>query len=466
MDNQQSLPPMPPLGPSEQPSPPQESFIKKHKKLLLISGLLLVIALIVLLIVLVRQEQQGSPTQSNNQTAKQFKNWLAPTKELKVGEYRYVSACQALSLEDITEQFGELGDAGYISEEFIDESYSNPKKYLGLKASCQYVFSNGKQRDVSLYSEQFVDSIEIKKVYDRVAIQPDKVIAQINELQAGNDAQAKQFVDRLKSSSDKYAGLDRLRYKIEELKLANVDGLVLPNAVGSYVLFMDNGVYEFKIAADKSQKNSAGQLAAYNKLLQRLETNLKNKNLDQSPAPTIIGDSEVVGDSTKVIEACSVLTPGIFSTIAGAPQSDISRRKTLPKDLQLETIGERDGQKSLVNNSCERNNDQSNSANGTDTTFNLTIRHAKSEQDAIKWLSGDEATTPLQTDADQSFILNPLYEGGQEVHYFRVGPYVVDIDIYGTTNNGTISSVKQRDATKEQYIKAINLLVAELKKYQ
>lgn len=458
MDNQPINPQLPVPEPDNNQPNRLLDFVKKHRLLLLTGGV--VVFLAVLILVLTTRQALPNTNQDGSQAVSQFRNWLVPSKELKVGDYRYVSTCQALTKQNVTEILGKFADDGIVLEEYLDENYTAISPSDEFKGECSYELKNAEYTNAVLTSEQFVDKEQAKKVFNFVVMKPDAMQAKVAELTTaaeGNEA-ARSFAVKLKTSSERYPELSTLTYKSNELSKVSVDGLLFPDSRNRYVLFYQNSVYALRITPVDKNMKQADLLAAYGELFAAIEANIKNNQLDQSPAPTLLGNTDRVTKTIKVIEPCAILNRANFAAITGTEQDKPTSRTSLP--YELEDIVQ--NKQLMVANACERQSGRGSSA--PSNRVNLTLRHASSVQGAIDWLGSDQGITPLATDADQSFILNPRFKGDYPIYYFRVGPYVADIDILQTSSDGTFSGISQKEATNDQYIKAINILVAELKK--
>lgn len=461
MDNQQFTPQ--PELPTPQHSPVSKvfSYIKRNK-ILVVIGLGLVLITIGILLTIIDNKAPSGSGQNNNQSNNQFKNWLKPTKELQVGEFRYVSPCQALTVDSTTNIFGNFADDGFVSEDFADESYTTTNESDSLKVACRYELKNDKYSAVNLEAEQFGDITQARKVFNFVVAKPDALKAKVDTIAAQqvSDTDAKAFVTQLQDAATKYPELTKLTYNTQELSRTNTDGLVFPRSTKGYVYFYQNTAYILEISPKDRSTKDTDLTTEYAKAFKSIAANIKKTDLDQSPAPTVIGRNDVVTSATKVIEPCVILTREAFTSVTGSTQDSFTSRTSLQYELK-DIVQDK---QRMVASQCERRSGRD--AKTASNRITLTLRHASSVEGAVSWLQEGQGTTALTTTADQSFILNPRFEGDYAVYYFRVGPYVADVDITQTTSDGTFSGVETKEASREQYIQAINLLAAELRKYQ
>lgn len=458
--NEQPQPTVPSVNQPQMPIPPNSN--KSKRRIILVGLVLLGLVLIVSIVFLSTRGVKESANSNNSAQEKpSFKNYLAPTKELKVGSYRYVSPCQIFPKDD-AQKLGGFTNETAISESYIDSDYNTSKTYLPLKTQCGYMLKSSQYKSAYVYADQYVDAIHAKRLDSSVTAQPDKLkstIADYTTIATGN-AEAEQFVKRLKDSLPRYEQNIKISYNKAELAKSNTDGIVLPHSSDQFNYFNENIVYTFDIDSSSTKSMTAERLAAYNLMLNSIEKHLVNKSLDQSPAPTILGDTDMVGP-TKVLEPCSLLSSQVFNQITGATPLGPIDRISLPQGIEkISSATDKD----FVTNYCERASEIESSGVKVSTRISLSLRYARSEESAIKWLKEGERTTPLQTSADQAFVLNPRFDGDIPLFYFRVGRYIGEVG-YTQTRSSTLSApIKTSDVSNEEHVKAMNLLITEIRK--
>lgn len=461
MDNQQ--PPAPIYAPdlNQQPIPPKQPFIKKYGLALLVASVVLMFALTASILVLLRGNETSN-NQNNTEQSTKFKNWLAPQKEIKVGQYRYVSPCQVFTLDD-AKNFNGLAEDTFVSEDYADTDFAGDATNKSLQTSCRYNIKNDTYRSITIDAEQYIDINDAKKLSRTVLERPEELQQSVDALASvsqGNES-AKKLHQRLKESASKYKEYYNFEFDPQKLSQISVDGIVLPGNGKKFFVFKDNIAYTVTLETEDVNKDiDSAAFEDYAQAIEIIEKNASNTSLDQSPVATILGDSDKVA-STKIMEPCSILTGSIYQQLAGGPHVGIVERITVTKDA--EKISSRTDA-NLVANFCERSRRVQEGGQNITTRIGLTLRYARTEEAALNWLKGGEGTTPLQTTADQSYILNPRFASEPPVFYFRVGKYIGNVSFEETRSTTLSAPIATTDVSNERYVQAINLLVAELKK--
>ncbi len=291
---------------------------------------------------------------------------------------------------------------------------------------------------------------------------------------SGN-ADVKRLLGRFEKSTatyKKYAGV----YDLDKLKTLKTDGLLVPGD-DAFWLYHGNGVYVFKFALQSrghklSQSEIVTELSRLMHVVDTAEANLANKNLSQSPAPTFLGKSNKVGQ-TYVLEPCTVLSPAVFSKIAGHEQNDFTFRTSVFYDLTKDHFKD-DKSVIIPSNNCERryeryNDPAADPTTSTNVSIPFYLQYFKSARAAQDYLTKNFPLSPgdtqLQTKAD--WAAEQFYPGDSTTRYypFRVGPYVgrVSINTLVSASNDLDAPISQGQAGREQYISAINELVTSLK---
>ena len=420
------------------------------------------LAITALIFLLLRENNGTSTNHNNTEQSSKFKNWLAPQKEIKVGQYRYVSPCRVFTLDD-AKNFNGLAEDAFVSEDYADSDFTGDVINKSLRTSCAYNVKNDTYRSITIDAEQYVDINNVKRLNRTVLERPDKLQQSVDMLASvsqGSKA-ATDLYQRLKESSKKYKEYINFEFDTQKLSQISVDGIVLPGYGKKFYVFKHNVVYTVTLQTKDVNKDiDSTTFEDYAKVIEIVEKNASNNSLDQSPAPTIIGDSDKVA-KTMILEPCSLLSASIYEQLTGSPHLGTVERITVTKDA--ENISSRTDA-NLVANFCERSRRAEERSQNITTRIGLTLRYARTEEAALKWLKGGEGTTPLQTSADQSYILNPRFASESPVFYFRVGKYIGNVSFEETRSTTLSAPITTTDVSNERYIQAINLLVAELKK--
>ncbi|MDB5170172.1 MAG: hypothetical protein JWN82_568 [Candidatus Saccharibacteria bacterium] len=416
-----------------------------------------------------------------------FQNWLKPVAEIKIGDNRYVSPCRALPLSSVESAFGPLTGKSLIQEKSLD--YSVTESSSALQLSCNYNHVSGSGQDVNLSTEQYVDANDIKHIqtslgsFEAEEVQKeislyDKAMASTRSSNQG----AKDFLTKLKQSFSnykKYVG----EYDEEKLTGLNVNDFILPisetlsgaNDDFAFVGVHNNVVYTLghtptsrKGAEDLSRysdKELVNELISMKQATDAVAKNLQNAQLDQSPAPTILGPTNKFG-STTILEPCAVMTPAVYAKIIGQAQNSPVNRTTVNKDITTKYHPRGSKQLILPHNDCTRQTrvageDFFSDAN---TYASFELEHGSSESQAKSWFAENykvgSKDTVLQTNADWavSFANTITPDTYDPVIVFRVGAYIGSINIY--TSKDEADDVV---ASPDQYVQAINELTASLK---
>lgn len=397
-----------------------------------------------------------------------FTNYLKPASEIKVGEFRYVSTCQLLKIEDIKSLFG-INDDTYITEDYYDANAAPIERFdRNIETNCRYDLGD---TEVSLDAEQSFEELDTTDPQQILYSLGDELMAEKIKLfekavSDTTDTDLKEFVSTLKNSVDTF----NQETLSEELDTSN---FVVPVGRGlfSFNFIHDNVIYklEYKIKTSSkdefalSSQDIKDNLKKSRAALEMIMARANDGSLDQSPAPTILGDTEYVG-TTKVIEPCALLTSQLYQTVMGSVANKEISRATVYNNIVKDRVAAGDGQPLSPSSSCER----SGRINDTSSVIRLSMRHTKSAdtlQAALnKGYKFDGNDKLLQTSADWSGYFN-IDKPGQEICAFRVGPYSFVVDILNTTSAGLFDSVRQAGGTEQQCVQLINSIADSARQY-
>lgn len=441
--------------------------LKTDKRIAVGAAALVVLLLgVIAFLLLNRSNDTAQPPVKSKPT---FTNYLKPASEIKVGDYRYVSPCQVLRLEDVNSIFGNIGGEGYVREDYYDATVAPLTKLdRDVETNCHYVYDD--DRRVSLDVKQsFVPLRTDDLQFVLYALGDEKMEEKIKIYEratsnSGEDLKA--FVATLKRSVDTYKQQETSRSD----EPVDVTNLVFPvdRDLFSFNVVRDNVVYklDFKSLKDTddeyklSDQEIADRLAKSAKGIDLLKRRAADKRLDQSPAPTILGDTEMIG-TTKVLESCAILTPQIYQAVIGSPANMQIGRRTASQDIVTERFA-RNGSPLYPDNECERQG----RADPTTTSMQLELNFASTGQElqAVfdKGYKIDGNDKLLQTNAEWSAYFE-LKNGGYAL--FRTGAYSGTVTILNTTSAGFGSDIKQSHGTDQQYVQLINAIVDSIKQY-
>jgi len=479
--------------------PPQPVAPRRRRKSLLVVAVIAAVLAIVLggVLGLVTSEgddagpsgRGGDPpsttTESEEPTEPEepgFRDWLAPSEKLRVGKNPYVSPCQMLTIDDVEEIYGELQPETVVSEEFLDFSVADrsdlPTPY---ETSCsytdqltlhvqQYTYRKG-LRDGGLATEAYslgTDPADLKR----------KLRSYRAAVKGSDDELVRSFVENLTETARAYLAYQRA-YDRDELADLDLDGLVLPVGYQAFEFnfFHDNVAFrlvdetggEASSLAATSDDLVLQRLTEAAAAVQRIRDHLADPRLSQSPAPTILGDTDRIG-RTLVLEPCAVLSPAVFRSITGRRTNQVARRYSLPIDP---TSRGRPGEFSGYNN-CERTGQQGGLRAGsphTDMSVRVEIDYAPSKKEFRAALRGgdflplDRDDTRLRTRAEWAAEFRVA--GFEDPYYaFIVGNYFVLVSITTLDSEGTVTGdIVQGQADRGAHVAAINTVLRSLEKH-
>lgn len=412
------------------------------------------------------QKQEQTPAKPT------FTNYLKPTSEIKVGQNRYVSTCQLLKIDDVAKIFGGVEDDTYISEQYYDTSVVPMKSYdRDITTNCRYDLG---ERKVALEAEQSFGELDTSDLQIILYSLGDDTMEEKIKLYERATADTsnsglKTFVANLKKSVATF-GSQRTSTAPENV---DTDMLVVPVDRGlfSFNIIEDNVVYkldyeiedrpkdEFALSDQEIKENLTKSYEALTLIKQRAADN----TLDQSPAPTILGDTENVGN-TKVIEPCALLTSQLYQSVVGSPANEEIGRTSVYYNTVKERVAPGDGLPLSPSSSCERNG----RAGDTSSVIRFNMRHTRSAdvlQAALDMgYKFDGNDKKLQTNADWAGYFN-ADKPRAEICAFRVGPYSMTVSILHTTSAGLFDSVRQATGTEQQCVQLINSISDSVKQY-
>lgn len=413
---------------------------------------------------------EGSSPRAGDDAAG-HRDWLMPPRTLRIGQHRYVSACQLLTAADLEERVLSLPDTFQVVEEYLDRSlphrqFAADEIRIGAPTSCEYLFDWYDRPFVGLEVVHGVSADGIGLELPRAGEARRELAAMRRVVGEQPDESTAGLVARMSE------GLQRLRRA--EAPLRKAEGLVTaydPVADGFGVLTI-RGPLVVKLyygtpgkpMGDSERAIAVGDLAHY---LDRVLERLGDPDLPQSPAPTVLGESRRLG-STPLIEACHVLDDGAFEVALGVPPNGTVRRQTYPRTpvLTARSACTRSYGASQVRRGRILPAARSLGDGGYATASLELVAYPDRKALMADWrkLRSDPTgvTRVVRTGADGAFVSRVL-DGAPPLAFFRVGPYsaVASLDLVQVRGFlGDQVTLPQRDA---QLVRLVNRVSARIR---
>lgn|GEM_PF-3157374 len=403
-----------------------------------------------------------------------FRDWLEPEQELVLGDQRYVSACQALSLDDVRELYGEPAPGTLISESFLDRSFG-----VGEYRSDDAVTDCWYRDIVRLDAEQPADGSivgelglgDVLQSY-RDDEQPGKVRLYRKAATASGDPELVDFVDGLAQVAKARVRYSKT-YREKELRgLPDVDEVVQPIGSEAYAFrfVVDNVIYELvdqsgEDAADLRQELDGSivrRLRTAMAAIARIRERVADPELSQSPAPTVARPSDTVG-RTRILEPCAVLSRKVFRQITGLQDDQVVERVNIPLIPPGSAIEPEQG----ASNSCRRHHIRDKTYGDVTTSIRLEIDYWGSANKAARALrKGGFEGRRLDTEADLFIVGDdgPFSGLGIVLHTALLGPYWISLDYSTLDRGGAFSDGSSAYASDRDYVRALNAVVRSLER--
>lgn len=430
--------------------------------------------------------KEGGTDEPDEPDDPQFTNWLEPKGTIKVGKNRYVAPCQAFTIDDLREIYGDIPDEiGLgISEDGLDVSVADNSRYpVPFDLSCDY--GNGEW--VTLYTEQETREKDLKEyglgsaLYS-LGTDADESRMKLKRYQAAaklsTDAGVTEFIQELVKTGRTYAKY-RETYDSKGLDAYDFDTVVAPVGYNNFEFnfFQDNVGYRFvdqaggdsEALAQLSDQDVLDRLTMAKDAIDRIREHISDPTLSQSPAPTVLGTSYQIG-ATPILEPCAVLTKEVFKKVIGLKANAPLRRTTLPTTPTPSQVNQ-DGSSF---NSCLRKNAKAVGDFGSDDiSIDLSIKYALSPQELeaylkdTDWLPLSKKDTKLKTKADFAGEFGSSFAGSSSAVYaFYVGNYFMTVTIYSLQSEDQLGgNIDQPDSDRQLYVDLINALVPSLKSH-
>jgi hypothetical protein len=438
----------------------------------------------------------GDPSSSGSSETTPPSGTTDPAPEeadrITLGDTDYVNPCRLLTGDDVARLFGDLGDDGYVTQEYLDSSMSTGQFHRetdsltgAVSTSCDYAYGDA---DVTSLKVQ-VDSYRTPK---RAAAE----WASIAYLGTGKESKklAKDsydggfgFVVQLARENERNMGGDPVAGARKSLLY--VAGRQSFVAYGSNVVvtlhygpainvFVDSplSAAEYRSQAPKMVKAAA--------VVQR---RLAQPDLDQTSLPPYLDDETSYADGVPYLDACALLDAEVYESLLGETPDPVATSTSLPADpaarrRRNDTLLGQTG-----SNSCERRTYRKDprAISGRSWSANLEIRYAPATEDAPELLeqhvvqrsyegraertgtmgslaSAGFLTLQRETDADLFVIIDSTVQTGRKDRfaqaYFNVGPYSLRLDAQVPRGSYDWGS-----PTAARYRAAVELLVAKVR---
>ena len=407
----------------------------------------------------------------------EFQDWLEPTSTLRVAEFRFVSPCQALTLDDVEEIYGGLPATSNVSEETFDVSQRNtgPNSGTSFRPRCDY------DQVVRLETEQYT-SLSFMRVFGiSGAIYADdsagEITAKLRRYQQAasltDDESVRTFIEEVIRAGRAYAEFDRTSNR-RVFRDFTFEDIVAPVGGAFDMGFVhDNVVYRLgpehlggeELAAMSDEEVLEGLEAAAAGVA-RVREHVTDPALSQSPAPTFAHDDVTFGETT-LLEPCAVLTQAVFREITGRRANGPLYRFHPSPDMDAPGGS---GSEISVYHNCERASEiERDDLSSDDVTVDFDIRYAPSAAALNEGLRLEEfrplqrGETQLRTAADWAAELR---DGDLLYYKFTVGNYFLGISLTDLQSEGGLGGdITQGRGDRAAHIRAINALVRALERH-
>ncbi len=402
-----------------------------------------------------------------------FRDWLAPTQTLTVGKERYVSPCQALSLADVREIYGEPPSGTSTFETFLDFSVRDYSFIAtGYGTDCTY---DGVVR-LSAEQDSKVSDLRLGGLGSALTSYGDQDLPlKIRRFRAAaaesDDPELAAFIDGIVDVSERY-----LRYLKDfddkALRGLTFDTVVQPTGQSAYAFYFFVGNVTYTLVQEEPEGSSglkkAGdsyvldQLSRAQRAIARIREHATDPELSQSPAPTIAATDDSFG-RTRLLEPCAVVSREVFADVTGRADNQPVERRSLPiQPTQLPPSWE--GPNGLTSNECERIDIlERKDGSSTTTRLGVLIEYFPSAKRALRSIPRGGSSL-LDTDAD--LALETIDEGfGVTLYRFVVGPYRVTLNYSRLESSGFLGDLDGSKAPRAEQVRAINTLVRSLQRH-
>lgn len=288
---------------------------------------------------------------------------VTPKQVLKVGDNRYVGACQALPPETVQAAIKPFDKATSYTEEFYPTSPTkeDTNSVTGAKASCRYLYVDADNTSLDLELEQFTTTKEAKQKWDtQRKLGNGEYRKELLEGARGGDGSE---LDETFKSIVNEQDIAELEARSGGIPLNGLDSDILFVAGdGSFVSYRKNVKIVLKYAfggtasTDGSLRLSKAEaetkVAGIKQVFDTVYKNIDDQKLSQAPQRTIISDNKEVYGS-RVIEPCGLLSNEMFTSATSKTANNPVTSESATNDL-TRTTKNKAGQTLYPNVSCER----------------------------------------------------------------------------------------------------------------
>lgn len=356
---------------------------------------------------------------------------------IKVGSFRYVNACQAMSYHDQYTLFAGISQVSLLTAKYAENSLPTQDMNDGVESTCSRVFGSDTpyaDTTMTFSIKQYPTAADAKKEYDTLNVSQ-------TELDKGNQ----QFGTNLTTNTVPLTGAANSIYN--------------PDIDASYTL-VDNKILSFSailgdgVSQDKFKQDIVHALPT---IITHAQDPKLNQQLNQDP-----DFGKKIGDST-FMQACQFFTDGDFKTMTGGPNN--------PMDVEFSynykspTIFFKDNSSGDANDSCTRA-----SYPGTKKwqSVELEVEYFKSASEANQAVQAHMATItahggslgtvqPVSDVGSYAAYIQPT-DGDISYFYVQKGPYALKFH----TDLGSGWGSKKYP-TAADYTKQANVLLPKLK---
>ena len=415
---------------------------------------------------------------------------LEPASELTVGTHRAVSVCQLIGPDDITSLVGPITGTDKVLETFLSGSFAKTGDARSVATSCDYDITGGVQLRATQWLQgssalQDVDLVADVLADDSAVVARTTAFEQaVADPSTGADAQTQAFVAELEvglaAAQDAAAAVRKNTFPDPAY-----DGKVLPRDGSlTFRFFVGNATYDLTIGSPLDDaplsKLSTTELVGVLGVAARLVALVRERSVDptlsQAPVRTVLGASDLVGESA-IVEPCLVLSGPVVEGLTGLALEPTTERMTYPANA-VERPSASTGDPTLPSSYCTRSATGLRRGEEVGTRdFRLELQIADTPQRLRQLLrrGGYLRRTPgldrIDTDADYTRADRPVTTDGSttQAYTFTVGPYFATLTIEDVvsppglfTTDGALQDVHRYAASRADTVAAIDALVASL----
>ncbi len=421
-------------------------------------------------------EPESAPTE---RPAEGFHDWLAPGGTIKVGRFRYVSACQLLDDDLVMATMGPYRTASnWIEESFYGNDPKRPyaTREWSVRTSCSWndgladdraltiELSQGAEDDAATNRDHLVDLGHDADEYPELMQRWEDA----NLSQVDDSTPAEQLLADLRDGVDAVTRAER-RFDTEGDSLTDI---VVPA----------EGIYGTTFSFVGTHRNVRFRLEGYNwetvggttadgdllasaaTLIGAIRERLDDPDLSQSPAPTVRGYSDVL-EATPILEPCAALDRAVFENATGLPQTAPVERRTPPFDLTVRDEHQRFQPSADCARSYSAGLRPDKRLEGPEVDLGptgslelrLEIVYFPSDEEADDYYRETARGRQLDTAADEAQV-----KGGTATVVGRVGPYVLTLGSLGSSSSGQYGDTREARVDDEVLTDAFEQVVANL----